>query len=141
MAGKGKKNVKLIDDETFVFLGNQTKEDYNIAGRIGIEKHITEFRYDHAERFNNWQTDELYIEQANTAEAGFLEKIHDSEMQNVLLRHVSLVYRVFFLSPKMKLSLVYKNLIYFYDCFYCVRLRTLLHSAPFSKIRELSTQS
>jgi hypothetical protein len=89
MAGKGKKAVKLIDDETFVFLGNQTKEDYRITARIGIEKHVTEFRYEHAERFNNWQTDELYIEQANIAEASFLEKIHDSEMSNVLSRHVS----------------------------------------------------
>jgi class 3 adenylate cyclase len=87
MAGKGKKAVKLIDDETFVFLGNQTKEDYRITARIGIEKHVTEFRYEHAERFNNWQTDELYIEQANIAEAAFLEKVHDSEMSNVLTRH------------------------------------------------------
>jgi hypothetical protein len=89
MAGKGKKAVKLIDDETFVFLGNQTKEDYRINARIGIEKHVTEFRYEHAERSNNWQTDELYIEQANIAEAAFLEKIHDAEMSNVLARHVS----------------------------------------------------
>jgi hypothetical protein len=87
--GNGKKPAKLINDETFVFLGNQTKEDYNITARIGIEKHITEFRYEHAERFNNWQTDELYIDQANIAEAAFLNKIHDSEMANVLERHVS----------------------------------------------------
>lgn len=86
MSGK-KQGKKLIDDETLVFLTKQRGEDTQISINIAMEQHITEFRYEHAERFNNWQTDELYIEQANLAEAAFLEKVHDSEKVTLLARH------------------------------------------------------
>ncbi|KAJ3299021.1 Nitrogen permease regulator 2, partial [Blyttiomyces sp. JEL0837] len=42
--------------------------------------------YAHAERFNNFKTDELYIERANLAEASFLEKVHDDEHTSMLAR-------------------------------------------------------
>ena len=43
--------AKLIDDETLVFLTKQRGEDTAISLAITMEQHITEFRYEHAERF------------------------------------------------------------------------------------------
>ena len=86
----------LIDQETLDYLTVQREDDYRIVREVGIERQNIEFKYGHAERFNNWKTDELYIERTISAEEAFLEKIQDEEMQALLARHVSYSYKRFF---------------------------------------------
>ncbi|KAJ1563288.1 hypothetical protein HK405_002607, partial [Cladochytrium tenue] len=77
---------KLIDEETLEFLDRQREEDTVIVTGIKVEQKHIEFRYGHAERYNQWRSEELYLERANLAEASFLEKIHDDEEQSILSR-------------------------------------------------------
>ena len=80
----------LIDQETLDYLAVQREDDYRIVRDVGIEQLNIEFKYAHAERFNNWKTDELYIERTIAAEEAFLVKIHDEEHLALLARQVCL---------------------------------------------------
>ncbi|KAJ3201857.1 hypothetical protein HDU82_007828, partial [Entophlyctis luteolus] len=76
----------LIDQETLDYLDKQREDDFRIVRNIAIEHENIEFIFEHAERYNNWKTDELYLERSFLAEAGFLEKIHDEEQENLKKR-------------------------------------------------------
>ncbi|KAJ3019956.1 UNVERIFIED_CONTAM: hypothetical protein HDU68_010419 [Siphonaria sp. JEL0065] len=82
------KSQTLIDQETLEYLARQRIDDHNIVKNIEGEHENIEFIFEHAERYNNWKTDELYIERSFLAEATFLEKIHDEEQQNLKRRQI-----------------------------------------------------
>ena len=79
---------KLIDPETLEFLDKQREGDMQIVADIGSEQKHIEFRYGHAERFNQWKSEELHIDRANFKEAAFLEKIHDEEESSIVAHQV-----------------------------------------------------
>ncbi|KAJ3072800.1 hypothetical protein HDU98_002879 [Podochytrium sp. JEL0797] len=81
-------NQKLIDPETLTYLDRQREDDHKIVKSIESEHENIEFIFEHAERYNNWKTDELYLERSFLAEASFLEKIHDEEQENLKKRQV-----------------------------------------------------
>ncbi|ORY45624.1 hypothetical protein BCR33DRAFT_171606 [Rhizoclosmatium globosum] len=78
----------LIDKETLDYLDNQRLDDSKIVRNIELEHENIEFIFEHAERYNNWKTDELYMERSFLAEAAFLEKIHDEEQENLKKRQI-----------------------------------------------------
>ncbi|KAJ3400527.1 hypothetical protein HDU80_006878, partial [Chytriomyces hyalinus] len=78
----------LIDAETLEYLAHQKVVDYRIVKNIELEHKNIEFIFEHTERYNNWKTDELYIERASLTEAAFLAKIHDEEQQNLKRRQL-----------------------------------------------------
>ncbi|KAJ3115790.1 hypothetical protein HK100_001235, partial [Physocladia obscura] len=80
------KTQSLIDQETLDYLENQRNDDSTIVKNIETEHENIEFIFEHAERYNNWKTDELYLERSFLAEASFLEKIHDEEQENLKKR-------------------------------------------------------
>ncbi|KAJ3122558.1 Receptor-type guanylate cyclase gcy-22 [Physocladia obscura] len=82
------KTQSLIDQETLDYLENQRKDDNKIVNNIETEHEDIEFIFEHAERYNNWKTDELYLERSVLAEASFLEKIHDDEQENLKKRQL-----------------------------------------------------
>ncbi|KAJ3232236.1 hypothetical protein HDU81_003112 [Chytriomyces hyalinus] len=78
----------LIDAETLEYLDAQRVVDTRIVKDIESEHKNIEFIFEHTERYNNWKTDELYIERASLTEAAFLAKIHDEEQQNLKRRQL-----------------------------------------------------
>ncbi|KAJ3404398.1 hypothetical protein HDU80_002899 [Chytriomyces hyalinus] len=82
------KTQTLIDQETLDYLDRQREDDYKIVRSIQQEHHHIEFSFEHAERYNNWRTDELYIERSAVAAAAFMDKLHDEEQENLKKRQV-----------------------------------------------------
>ncbi|KAJ3109165.1 hypothetical protein HDU97_008564 [Phlyctochytrium planicorne] len=80
-----KKNIE-IDEETLEFLNAARYEDKVLVDSISLERKDVEFKHGHAERLNNFKTDELYIERANAVESTFLEKLFDEEYESLLAR-------------------------------------------------------
>ncbi|KAJ3408507.1 hypothetical protein HDU80_005461 [Chytriomyces hyalinus] len=78
----------LIDEETLEYLDAQRLVDHRLVKNIELEHKNIEFVFEHTERYNNWKTDELYIERASLTEASFLAKIHDEEQQNLKRRQL-----------------------------------------------------
>ncbi|KAJ3238996.1 hypothetical protein HDU78_003096 [Chytriomyces hyalinus] len=78
----------LIDEETLEYLDAQRLVDHRLVKNIELEHKNIEFVFEHTERYNNWKTDELYIERASLTEAAFLAKIHDEEQQNLKRRQL-----------------------------------------------------
>ncbi|KAI8612097.1 hypothetical protein BC830DRAFT_601891 [Chytriomyces sp. MP71] len=80
------KTQTLIDQETLIYLDKQREDDNVIVRSIEAEHESIGFIFEHSERFNNWKTDELYVERARLAEAAFLEKIHAQEQESMKKR-------------------------------------------------------
>ncbi|TPX73050.1 hypothetical protein CcCBS67573_g05685 [Chytriomyces confervae] len=74
----------LIDVETLDFLEKQRAEDTKLVESIDIEKRHTEFIFAHTERFNNWATDEVYIQKANKTAAAFLADLNQDELDSLM---------------------------------------------------------
>ncbi|KAJ3237953.1 hypothetical protein HDU78_003792 [Chytriomyces hyalinus] len=82
------KTQTLIDQETLDYLDRQRQDDFKIVRSIQQEHQHIEFSFEHAERYNNWRTDELYIERSAVAAAAFMNKLHDEEQENLKKRQV-----------------------------------------------------
>ncbi|TPX73049.1 hypothetical protein CcCBS67573_g05684 [Chytriomyces confervae] len=80
------KTQTLIDQETLDYLDRQRQDDFKIMRSIQQEHQHIEFSFEHAERYNNWRTDELYIERSAVAAAAFMNKLHDEEQENLKKR-------------------------------------------------------
>ncbi|KAJ3019955.1 UNVERIFIED_CONTAM: hypothetical protein HDU68_010418 [Siphonaria sp. JEL0065] len=78
----------LVDPETLEYLVRQRIDDDKIVHAIEAEHENINFMFEHAERYSNWKTDEMFLERAHLAEAAFLEKVHGLEEQNLRLRQV-----------------------------------------------------
>ncbi|KAI8834384.1 hypothetical protein BJ741DRAFT_609819 [Chytriomyces cf. hyalinus JEL632] len=74
----------LIDSETLDFLEKQRAEDTKLVETIDIEKRHTEFIFAHTERFNNWATDEVYIQKASKTAAAFLADLNQDELDSLM---------------------------------------------------------
>ena len=118
----------LIDQETLDYLGVQREDDYRIVREIGLEQKNIEFKYGHAERFNNWKTDEMYIDRAFIAEEAFMDKIYDEEKAALLSRHVR------YLEKKNSILNFFKKKPIF-------SMRKPLHKLQLKKIRKPSVIS
>ncbi|KAJ3212276.1 Nitrogen permease regulator 2 [Dinochytrium kinnereticum] len=77
---------KHVDDETIDFLNHARDDDKFLVDSITLDRKDIEFKHGHAERLNNFRTDELYIERANVVEAAFLTTLFDEEYESLLAR-------------------------------------------------------
>ena len=97
MALTGQKAApKLIDDATLDHLVIQRREDTSTVNGIHTNLHLTEFKFGHSERLNNFQVNEIDISEANLVESLFLSKVHDGAHENLFARHVIFFFFLFF---------------------------------------------
>ncbi|KAI8851741.1 hypothetical protein BC829DRAFT_96037 [Chytridium lagenaria] len=83
MSSKGKECI--IDAESLEFLRQKRAHDRTIVASLGLERQDAEFRNGHAERLNNWKTDEIYIERSQEEEANFLHNLAIEEQKSFLV--------------------------------------------------------
>ncbi|KAJ3117418.1 hypothetical protein HDU96_006799 [Phlyctochytrium bullatum] len=78
--------TKLLDDATLELIQEVKVQEDSIVEHIHLDRKDIEFKYQHAERLNNWKTDELYIVRSEETEAEFIAKLRDDEYKKFLDR-------------------------------------------------------